>query len=130
MHAERLQRLGGHDPGAERRREGFGLEGSERHSFPLLDVPSRPIVQKREAEYRFLRLGYGQRFAHRIGLPDDDAHFELEIELGGVAKCRRFCARRFGLANGAADRGARHDNGRGAAIIGNGDVQPIGQQAG
>ena len=80
LQAERLQRLARHHPRADRGRERFCQERTERHIFPLLDVARAPVVEQHEAEDHLLGLLLGEHAAHRRGLADHDAHLQLEIE--------------------------------------------------
>ena len=125
MHAERLQRLARHDPRADRGRERLGLERPERHIFPLLDVARAPVVQQHEAEDHLLGLLLGEHLAHRRGLADHDAHFQLEIEPLARPEARHLRRRRLQLPARPAHLGAADDDGGGAAVIADRHVQPV-----
>src|SRR5258707_984101 len=117
MQAERLQRLTGDDPWANRGRERLRLKRPERHIFPLLDIPRAPVVQQQKAEDHALRLLLAEHLAHWRRRADHDGDFELEVEPLAWPKTRQLHRWRFELAARAADLCATHRHGGSAAVV-------------
>src|SRR5690606_33706755 len=77
--AEGRERVEGHDPGRDRRREDLGIERTERHRLPTLDVARAPVVHEQEPEDVLLRAFYGDGLAEAVLDSDDETDLELEI---------------------------------------------------
>ena len=93
--------------------------------LPRLNVARRPIIQQHIAKDHLVRFGHAGGVAHIGGGADDGPHLELDIKALAGAEIRGLGVRRFDLPVGPPDVGAGDDNGRGAAVIADGHVQPV-----
>src|SRR6185369_12100362 len=126
MKPERFQRLTCDHPWTDRGRKRLRLEWPERHILPLLDITRAPVVQKHKAEYHRFGLSFGKHLAHWRGLTDHHAHFQFKIEPPTRAEARQLLARRFQLAARPTHFSAGDYNRRGAAIVTDRHMQPVG----
>lgn len=93
--AERLQRIGQHDPRRDGGPEVLGVEGAQRHVLPRLDVARRPVVHEHEPEDVRRRLADRDRLAHAVPRAQEAAELELDVETPAGAQHGHFrlCAR-------------------------------------
>ena len=128
--AEGLQRVGRHDPAADRRREVLGAEGAQRHVLEFLDVARGPVVAEHEAEDALRRRRGVEGRAERVRrAADEEGHLELEVE--EPAGAVRRALRRVGLVDLELALGPRHGRARGhdgrrAAVVADGHAEPVG----
>ena len=87
--AERLQRLGRHDPRRNGRHEALAEERPERLVFPPLNVARRPVVEKTEARDVTRRVRRSRWAAEFIAWPDPDAKLQFVVEVAGGSEGRR-----------------------------------------
>ncbi|MCY1336769.1 hypothetical protein D9M69_225820 [compost metagenome] len=125
---EGLKGLGGDHPGRYRGAEVLRQEGAERLVFPGLHVAGGPVVEQAVAGDVLLGVGDGDGLAHLVALADPDAQFQLVVQALAGAEARGFLARRQGLAQRAAHRGAGDADGGGTAVVADGHVLVVGQQ--
>ena len=125
---KRLQRIHQHHPRTDARAEILRVERTQRHHFPPLDIPRRPIVQQHQAEQILLRLLDPHRLPHLIPLAHKRPQFELEIqplrrrEDGAGDLGRRI---RHHLPVRSPDRGSRHDDRGRATVVADGQVRVV-----
>ena len=127
-HPKRLQRRPGDDPGADRRCERLGLEGTQRLILPGLDVTRRPVVEEHVAEDHLVRLGHAHRLSHGIGGADDGAQLELDVETTARPEAREVGVGGPRLTERSSHARPAHHDRRRASVVADRDVQPVGWQ--
>mmetsp|Transcript_5796 Transcript_5796/g.18243 ORF Transcript_5796/g.18243 Transcript_5796/m.18243 type:complete len:430 (-) Transcript_5796:18-1307(-) len=128
--AEGLKGEGRDDPRRDGRAEVLAQERAERDVLPLLDVARTPVIEGREAEDLLVRLGDRDRLAELVAGADVRGHLELEVDGGRRAERRGRLRVGTLLPVGARQRGAADDDGGRAAVVPDGDVQPVLEQRG
>jgi hypothetical protein len=102
--------------------------GPERLVLPGLHVARRPVVEQAVAEDHRLGLLDRDGLAHPRRGAHDRAQLQLEVEAAGGAEDRRVGALWPDLPPGAAHGRARHHDRRRAAVVADGQVEPVRRQ--
>ena len=126
--AEGLKGVEGDDPGGDGGCEGLCKEGSKGHVLPLLDVTCGPVVEERESEDNLLCLVNAHGLAKGVLGTHPRSDLNLHVEKLAGSEDRRLVVVGTGLPVRACHRGAGDDNAAGAAVVSNGEVEPVGEE--
>src|SRR5262249_51181121 len=126
--AKRLQRLQRYDPRRNGRGEILGQKRAERLIFPSLDVAGAPVINQYQTEDVVGGFGDRDRPAQWVAGADEEAHFQLEIEIAARTEERARRIPRLVLSLWPMNVVAAHDDGAGPAVIGDRQMQPVRHQ--
>ena len=123
--SEGFESEGGDDPGGDGRGEVLAEEGAERNVLPLLEIAGGPVVEESVTEDVLVSVSGLDGLTEGVTSTEVDGHFEFEIHSSAGTEDGRLAFDGAALTVGAADGGARDDDGRGASVVADGEVQPV-----